>query len=222
MTDAPASAPATPSSPWEMNAEQAGARLTEIGAQYRAAQAPADAVAPPPPGVAPTSPAQARALLNARAADPQWRNRVLAGSGAEARQFQEWSALAASGDDGGPNVLIETVDSISDPSALSRGAREALYDGLRERGMNAYQESLFREIDGGRPVYVSEGDAIAARRVLDRLMRNPELRALRMSGASTPYDSDIIALQWAIGHDSKDGRPVTEKAREQLSARGWL
>lgn len=224
MTDAPA--PAAPAAPdvYQMSPAQATAALAQKTAEYKTAQASAaGAVPPPPPGAAPTSAAQARARLTQLGADPAWRDRYLAGSPAEVHQAQELHAQAMAAGDMAPDVLIETVDSITDPHAVPRRVYDGLMDGLAERGMNADQEILFRQIDSGKAIAnVTEGDATAARQALNKLMRNPELHALRLSGASTEYDATIFALQWAISQNPKDGRPMTQETRERLRELGLL
>ena len=221
MTDVPASAPATPSNPWEMNAEQATAALAQKAAEYKAAQTPADAVAPPPAGAPATSPAQARARLTQLGADPTWRDRYLAGSPAEVRQAQELHAQA--GGEAAGDHLIEVVNSIDDPLAQPRAVTEQMFDGLRQAGMNLHQETLIRKIESGEVTAdVSEGDGIAARRARDKLMRNPELRAQRLDRSNPELDRVMFALNWAISNSQKDGRPMTQKAREHVSALGLL
>ena len=193
----------------QMSPTQATTRLAEIGAQYKASLAPADSVAPPLDGVAPTTPAQARALLNARKSDPQWASRVLAGSGVEARQFQEWSALAASGD-AAADVTIEGVNAIDDPLAQSRGVTEQMFDGLREAGMSEPQETMIRRIESGAATAdVSEGDGVAAQRARAKLMRSPALREAYLSRSNPELDRVMFALNWAISNSQKDGRPMS-------------
>ena len=54
-----------PGTPWAMTPEQATAALAQKTAEYQAAQATAaGAVAPPPPGVQPTTPAQAASTFD--------------------------------------------------------------------------------------------------------------------------------------------------------------
>jgi hypothetical protein len=223
MTDQPAAPDASApvgADVYAMSPEQAGARLAEIGAAYKAAQIPADAVAPPPPGESATTPAQARALLNARKSDPQWRSRVLTSGTAEAREFQELTTLA---NDTAPDVLIETVNAIDDPLAQPRAVREEMLDGLRQAGMNEYQESILRQIENGNATAdVPEGDGIAARRAIDKLMRDPELREAWLSRSNSNLDRVMFALNWAISNSQKDGRPMSQKARDELGALGLL
>jgi hypothetical protein len=207
----------------QMTPEQATAEIARRSAEYQAARASAaGAVAPPPAGVAASTPGQAAARLAQLKADPNFRSRLLAGSGAELREFQELTATMASGDVQS-DTEIETVNSIDDPLAQSRRVTEQMYDGLRQAGMTEHQETIIRAIESGvTTADVSEGDGIAARRARDKLLRNPELVAQRLNRSNPELDRVMFALNWAISNSQKDGRAMSQKAREELGALGLL
>ena len=215
-TDAPAPAP---DSAWAMSSQQATAALAQKTAEYQAAQATAmGSVPPPPPGVPATSPEQARALLAARGADPQWRDKLLTGSAEQVREFQELTALAASGDLA-PDHLIETVDAVSgDPNTLRRSHYEAAFDGLREGGMNQIKEDFLRRLDRGEAaIDWTQGDGLMAKQRADRLMQSPELRAKYLS-KSNPRLTALLNNLWGIyALAPKDGRPISAAGRELQS-----
>ena len=207
---------------WTLSPEAATAALAEKVRAYQASQAPVDSVPPPPAGTPATSPGQARARLSQLGADPAWRDQLLTGNAAKVREFQELSALAASGE-AASDVMIEGVNAIDDPLAQSRGVTEQMFDGLREAGMSEPQETIIRKIETGEATAdVSEGDGIAARRARDKLMRNPQLREAYLSRSNPELDRVMFALNWAISNSQKDGRSMSQAARNRLNALGLL
>jgi hypothetical protein len=202
-----------------MSPDQATAALAQKTAEYRAAQAPADAVPPPPAGTPATTPAQAAARLAQLRADPAWRDKVLTGSAKQAREFQELTTLAASGD-ATTDVLIETVDAVSNPSALSRAAYAALIDGLRSQGLPEVSEQYIRDFDAGRTDYApSEGDGLAFKQALDRLLRDPAVRTAYLAG-NIETTAKVNNLNRVVALAAQDGRPVTSEAITILTKLG--
>jgi hypothetical protein len=95
---------------FKMTPEQATARLEELSAAYRG----------PAPSDKPGTPAEASARLRQLTNDPNWRDGFLNGTVQMRREFQELTALAATGDHAPDLGMIETVDALSDSHALSR------------------------------------------------------------------------------------------------------
>jgi hypothetical protein len=220
MTDAPAPAPETPTDVYTMTPEQAGARLAEIGAQYKAAQTPADAVAPPPPGTPATTPAQAAARLAQLRADPQWRTRVLTGSPTQVREFQQLTALAASHDEA-PDVMFETVDAVSNPSALRRSDYETALDGLRENNnLPAITEQYLRDVDAGlRSDAPTEGDGLVFKEAKERWLRDPAVRAKYLAG-DTATVRQLNNMNRVVALAAQDGQPASDLAIKILTDLG--
>jgi hypothetical protein len=112
----------SPAGVFELTPEAAGAELAKMTADYKAQSTPPA-----------TSPASTR--LQEMFADEKTRAAYLGGNLAVVREVEKLhNELIASGDYP-PEMLIETVDAVSDPSALPRAAYSALFDGLREQGL---------------------------------------------------------------------------------------
>jgi hypothetical protein len=214
-TDAPAAEPGTP---WSMTPDQASAALAQKSAAYQASLAPVGSVAPPPPGVSATTPAQAAARLAALKSDPNFRSRLLTGSAAQVREFQELTAIMASAGVQS-DTLMETIDAVSgDPNTLRRSHYEGLIDGLREGGMNEIAETYIRALDTDPNLpRGSEGDGLAFKAFRDRLMKSPELREKYLNGSSPKLTSLMNALNRVIALAAQDGRPLSAEGREILS-----
>lgn len=220
MTDAPAPAPA---SPWEMNAAQATAALAQKTAEYRAAQASAAGdVAPPPIGTPTTTPAQAAARLAQLKADPAWRDKLLTGSATQVREFQELTALTAASD-AAPDVLMETVDAVSNPSALRYSHYEGMLDGMRENNnLPASTEEYLRDFDAGlRDDVISEGDGLLFREAKERWMRDPAVRAAYLAGQHAIV-RQVNSMNRVIALAAQDGQPASDQAKEILKGLGLL
>ena len=221
MTDAPA--PSAPASPWEMNAAQATAALAQKTADYKAAEAAAmGSVAPPPPAGTPaTTPAQAAAQLAQLKADPQWRTRVLTGSAAQIREFKSLTATMASGGDAKPNVMFETVDAVSNPSALRYSDREAAFDGMRENNnLPAITEQYLRDVDAGlRSDAPTEGDGLVFKEAKERWLRDPAVRAKYLAGdfATVRQFNNMTRV---VALAAQDGQPASDEAITILTKLG--
>jgi hypothetical protein len=188
-----------PAGDFSLTPEQASAKLAEMGAAYK--------------GVVPETPKDAtaaRARIDALSNSPEFYSKLMKGS-VEARA--EWARLnlLIANDAGGPTGIIETVDAISDPSALRASAREAMFDGLQASGLPDsavdYVEGLDRgEIDF-RP---SEGDGVAAKEILDRLSKNSRWHDRIFREQDPAAIEAMTRLSSVVALAALDGEPVTE------------
>jgi hypothetical protein len=200
---------------WNYTFAQSAQALAEIGRADRPA---------PPSAVSDhivTTPQQARARLAQKQADPNWQKAFLAGSAREGREFSELSELAISDDSGdAPPDLIEVVDSISDPHALSRAAYNGLMDGLREQGLNERAENYIRARDAGLTDFVpTQGDGVAFQAAFERLTRDPEVRSKYLRG-DIATQNQINDLRRVVAYAAQDGQPVSAEAVEILTRLG--
>ena len=221
MTDTPA--PAAPAAPdvYQMSPAQATAALAQKTAEYKAAQATAaGAVAPPPPGRPATTPAQAAARLAALKSDPAWRGKLLAGAGPQLREFQELTALTAASD-AAPDVLMETVDAVSNPSALRYSHYEGLLDGLRENNnLPDITEQYIRDVDAGlRSDAPTEGDGLVFKEAKERLLRDPAVRAKYLAGDIATV-TQINNMNRVVALAAQDGQPASDQAITILTRLG--
>jgi hypothetical protein len=209
-----------------MSPEQAGARLDEMKLSYEASQIPADA-APPPPGVSATTPGQAAARLAQLKADPQWRTRVLTGSGREAREFSELTALAAQGDMTDHSSEIEFVDAVSNPSALRKSHYDGMLDAMRENNnLPAATEEFIRAVDRHmatgnyeNDLMPTEGDGLVFKEAKERWLRDPGVRARILAGdfATVKQFNGMVRV---IALATQDGQPATDEAVKILTKLG--
>src|SRR5262249_17192296 len=146
-----------------------------------------------------------------------WGERLTRGDAEARREFEQLTERAQVGD---VAPEIETVDAVSDPSALSRAAYSALFDGLREQGLPDTAETYIRDLDAGRRTdRPSAGDGHACRQVLDRLTEDADWRQRYLSG-------DLAARKLAgtlsriIAFAADDGKPITREVADTLSALG--
>jgi hypothetical protein len=206
-----------PSEVEQMTSAQAGQKLAELKVEFDRANSPA----PPAPlssGTSAMTPAQAAARLAQLQADPKWVDRFLAGSGAQQREFAQLSELAG---DAAPDGLVEVVDGITNPSALSRAAYAALMDGLREQGLPDRAETFLRASDAGLTDYVpTQGDGIAFKNAVTRYLKDPVVQKKYLDGdievtAKVNNMNRVVALASQV-----DGRPVTDEAVKFLEKLG--
>ena len=184
----------------------------DAGAQLEAMSA---ALHPPAPTATPTTPAQAAARLNQLAADPKWRENFLSSSAARRREFDELTRLQASGD---AVSEVEVVDSVSGPNLPKRGYN-LLIDGLREGGLSAGAEQYLRELDAGLHDYrPTEGEGLAAKNLLERLMRNSEFGKRYLNGDTAVADLVNELNRW-IAFARDDGKPVSDWFEQYLAER---
>ena len=173
------------------------------------------------PGLSPTTPAQARARLTQLGADPTWRDRYLAGSPAEVRQAQELHVQA--GGEAAGDHLIEVVNSIDDPLAQPRAVTEQMFDGLRQAGIKFHQETLIRKIETrGNNSRCQRGRRHCGQAGQRQVDAQSRVARATVGPVNPELDRVMFALNWAIANGQKDGRPMTQKAREHLSALGLL
>ena len=200
-----------------MTSAQAGQKLAELKVEFDRANTPA----PPAPvssGASAMTPAQAAARLHQLQADPKWVDKFLAGSGQAQREFAQLSELAG---DAAPDGLIEVVNGVDNPSALRRRDYEGLMDGLREQGMNDKAEAFLRASDAGLTDYTpTQGDGIAFKQALDRLLKDPAVRQKYLDGdievtAKVNNMNRVVALASQV-----DGQPVTAEAVQFLEKLG--
>ena len=207
----------------QMTPAQASARLAEIGAQYKAAQATAMGAVPPPPlGVSASTPSQAAARLAQLKSDPAWRTKVITGRAGEVQEFQNLVALAASGDEL-PDTGIEFVDAVSDRNALRRSHYEGMLDGLRENNnLPHITEQYIRDVDAGlRDDVIGEGDGLLFKEAKERWLRDPAVRAKYLAGdTATVRQFNNMTRVHALA--ASDGKPASEQAIKILQGLGLL
>jgi hypothetical protein len=150
-------------------------------------------------------------------ADPKWSERVTKGDGPAVAEFSRLSEQAKHSTS---DLTIETVDAISDPSALSRAAYDTMIDGLREQGLPESGEQYIRDLDTGkRTDRPTAGDAAACRQALDRLTKDADFA--RKVLASDPTAN---ALRTKLGNvvalAADDGKPISTEVAKTLEALG--
>jgi hypothetical protein len=165
----------------------------------------------------PSNAAEAARLLESRMADPKWSERVTKGDSPAVAEFNRLSEQARHSTS---ETTIETVDAISDPSALSRAAYDTMLDGLREQGMPESAEQYIRDLDSGkRTDRPTAGDAAACRQALDRLTKDADFA--RKVLASDPTAN---ALRTKLGNvvalAADDGKPISTEVAKTLEALG--
>jgi hypothetical protein len=211
-----------------MTPEQATARLEEKAAQYRAAQGAnqirGGAADMPPAMGTPASATEARARLTALKNDGAWRDKLLAGSGPQLREFQELTALVAQGDFASDGM--EVVDSVSNSHALRRSGYEAGIAALRDQsGLPAESEAMIRAFDFAaehgmvNDLAPTEGDGIYAKQVLDRYLKSPEMRDKFLNG-DPEVSRRVHGLNRLRALALQDGKPVTKDVIEILRKDG--
>jgi hypothetical protein len=188
----------------------------EKAATYRAEQG---IIAPGPPPTMHTdiTPTQARAWLAALKSDPEWANKLLAGSPTHRRTFE--NLVAAQGDvvpDG-----VEAADSLSDRDALRRTDYESGIASLREDGaLPASSEEYLRARDAGLTDYApTQGDGAAFRAGLDRYLKNPETRAKYLAG-DLEVSAQVHNMLRVVAMAAQDSQPVTKEGIEILTKLG--
>jgi hypothetical protein len=134
-------------------AEAAEAYAAKI-AEHQARNAPPAPEAAGPEG----SPEYARARLHQIQSTPTLRNKLLTGNGPITREWHELNAIVVNAGESVPSGRIETTDSVSDPDAQPRAARDALVDGLRDRGASPELTAYLDAMDKGQAEVPSEGD----------------------------------------------------------------
>jgi hypothetical protein len=207
-----------PSDVEQMTSAQAGQKLAELKVEFDRANSPAPA-APLSPGASALTPAQAAARLAQLQSDPKWVEKFLDGSGQEKREFAQLSEIAG---DATPDAPFETVDAVSNPSALSRAAYSALMDGLRDQGLPDRAETFIRASDAGLTDYTpTQGDGIAFQRALDRYLKDPVKQKQYLDGSNIEVTATVNNLSRVVALASQvDGRPVTDEAVQFLTKLG--
>ncbi len=193
--------------PFTLPPEAASAELAKMTEAYRGGPAPS----------APTNAAEAAQLLESRMADPKWSERVTKGDGPAVAEFNRLSEQARHSTS---DTTIETVDAVSDPSALSRAAYDTMIDGLREQGLPESGEQYIRDLDTGkRTDRPTAGDAAACRQALDRLTKDGDFARKVLAG-----DPAANALRSKLGNvvalAADDGKPISPEVVKTLEALG--
>jgi hypothetical protein len=195
-----------PAGDYAIGSEAATAKLAELTAQYN--------------GVAPEAPqnaTEARARLQALAHDQKWYDAYMRGSQPHRAEFDRLTLLVAA-DDGAYVGQIETVDAVSDPSALSRGARAALFDGLREQGLPPSAELYMNQIDSGeQSARPTEGDGAACKQMIDRLLNDASFRDKYLAGDIAAVNN-LNSLSRVVAYAAQDGQPMTEAVAKQIAS----
>jgi hypothetical protein len=213
---------------YTMTPDQAGAQLAAMSAGLRTNHDAAVTlgVAPPrpPAPTVPTNAAEASAKLTELMGDAKWGAKLLAGDGATKREFDTLSELVAGSADPHetPSPLIETVNSVDDPLALSKSRYEGLIEPLRDAGLPQSAEAYIRDLDAGRRTdRPTAGDGAACQQMLDRLIGDRGWREKFSAGDIAANDlfnalSRIIAF--AAGTDTTVSLQVRQQM-ERLSVR---
>jgi hypothetical protein len=201
-----------------MSSAAAVQKLVEMKVEFDRA----NNAAPPAPlssGASAQTPAQAAARLAQLQSDPAWVDKFLAGSGQQQREFAQLSEIAASGDEI-PDGPFETVDAVSNPSALSRAAYAALMDGLREQGLPEKAEAHIRAVDAGLSDYApTQGDGAAFKQALDRLLKDPAVGQRYLAGDVATVNQ-INNMNRVVALAAPDGQPVSAEGVEILTRLG--
>jgi hypothetical protein len=169
---------------------EAGAALDRMTQAYRGA---------PPP--VPTNATEAAARLAALAANPDWSARFNKGGVAENREFQQLTTQITAGDHPA-NLEIESVDGVTDPSALPR----RVYDGLIEAlGLPEAAEKYVRDIDAGRRTdRPTAAEGVAAKEQLTALIGEAAWRQKFDAGnleARNQFNALNLAISYAVDAD---------------------
>jgi len=172
-----------------------------------------------PPAAVPSTSAEAAARLRQMTNDPKWREGLLAGSPQIRQEFERLTQQVASGD--GPlGMEIETVDAVSDPSALSSAAYNGLIDGLRGQGLPEASERYIRDLDSGRRTDRPSGaDGIAARQALDRLTADAEWSGRHLNGDIGARNL-FNALNRIVAFAADDHKPMSPEIDQLLVGLG--
>jgi hypothetical protein len=195
-----------PAGDFSLTPEQASAKLAEMGAAYKGAtpETPKDATA-------------ARARIDALSNSPEFYSKLMKGSVQARKEWDHLNQLIAN-DAGGPTGIIETVDAISDPSALRAAAREALFDGLQASGLPDsgvdYVEGLDRGERADRP---TEGDGVAAREILERLSKNSRWHDRIFKEQDPAAIEAMTRLSSVVALAAQDGEPVTPVVSQYIA-----
>jgi hypothetical protein len=164
--------------------------------------------------------AAASARLRQMEADPKWQAGLLAGTPQIRAEFEALTQTIAAAGDQSVDLAIETVDAVSNPSALSRAAYAGLFDGLREQGLPAHSEQYMRDIDAGRRTdRPTQGDGIACRQALDRLTADADWRA-RWSNGGIEERNLFNTLCRVISYAADDNKPITIEVQQALAGHG--
>jgi hypothetical protein len=191
----------------QMSPQQATLELKKLEEAYRAQPAPVATTVSSPTA---TTPQQAAERLAQLQAYPKWVDKFLAGSGQAQREFAQLSELAG---DATPDGLIEVVNAVDNPSALRRSHYEGLMDGLRDQGLNERAETFLRTSDAGLTDYApTQGDGIAFKQALDRLLKDPAVRQKYLDG-DIEVTNKVNSMNRVVALASQvDGQPVTDEA----------
>jgi hypothetical protein len=179
----------------------------------------ASELVPTSPAGAPATPAEAAARLRQIEADPKWREGFLNGSPQHREEFEALTQLVAAGDQS-DDLLIETVDSATDPQALSRAAYAGLIDGLREGGLPAGAETYMRDLDAGRRWdRPTAGEKLACQQALDRLTGDTEW-CRRFIGGDVKARNLFNMLNRVIAYAADDNKPIQPWVHQWLTELG--
>jgi hypothetical protein len=188
-----------PAGDFSMTPDQASAKLAELNTAYR--------------GVVPENPMDAtaaRARIDALSNNEAFYSKLMHGNVEARAEWNRLNELIAAGE-GGPTGLIETVDSISDPNALSRGARQAMFDGLQASGLPDSAIDYLEGLDRGEIDYKpTEGDGVAAAEVLNRLSKNSRWHDRIFKEQDPAAIEAMTKLSSVVAVAAQDGEPVTE------------
>jgi hypothetical protein len=200
----------TPADVTTLTPAEAGAKLAELEAAYRA----------PPPSGTPQTAAEAKVRLEHLTSSREFAERFTKGDTAAMREFRELTEMLAKGSERLDFSEIETVDTVSNPGAIPKAHYEGLLAGLKEGGMIDSAEQYLRDLDTGvRTDRPTAGDGTACRQALDRLMKDPEFVRGALNG-ELKATKLRVALSNVIAMAADDGQPATEPVLKYLSVLG--
>jgi hypothetical protein len=115
---------------------------------------------------------------------------------------------------------IETVDSVTDPHAMSRATYNGLIEGLRANGLPDSAEKHIRELDAGiRTDRPTTGDGRACQIAKDRLLADPDF-ARKVLSNDIKANAMLADLNRVIVYAGDDGKPASEYLLKKLADRG--
>ena len=226
MTDTPTAPP--PSNPIvytgdgqvlnapRLTPEQATAALAEYTAAYEARRNNAPPAAESLPA---GSVEHARARLHQIHNTPELRDKLLTGNLAVRREWDAMHRIVVDAGESTQSGMIETTDSVSDPSALTMRVRAGMLDGMQDRGMTPELTAYLDALDKGQAEIPSEGDKVAATKALDRLSKNAQFQA-----AIIARDPQALATRMKLmalkSWGASDGRLISPVVASWLVDRG--
>jgi hypothetical protein len=116
---------------------------------------------------------------------------------------------------------VETVDAVTNPSAMPRGQYDAGFDGLRMNGFTEDAEQFVRALDADPSIErPTAGDRAACKRALDTLVKSREWRAKVAAHDPEAIKTKAVLQSYIALADANDGKPISAFVAENLSRLG--